>query len=899
MIKEKARYITISCIMLAMFIVLIVQLYTLSAGGQDDVVDSAVSSSNQRTVATTGARGSILDANGVLLAYDVSSYNVTFYKDPAKNASSDRAKYTEIIRNTIKLVENNGGTTINTFMIIRKDDGTFDYNLSENLSAADREERIADWRENMQVSESLETPEEIYQELRLKYRIPEDVEYEEAVKILSIWQESQLMTYKSYIPVDIAYNVGFETVAEIQARAYELTGMQIEESSIRVYPKQETASHVIGYLGRITSDSEIEEYVDEKGYSPDDSVGKMGIEASMEDYLTGSSKSKQGQKVLELDYNGSILSEKSSISAEKGDNVILNIDLKLQQVVEEALKENIEEGRAQQLKDYEDNKEEFDELLEKRSNKEINWLKSGAAVVMEVKTGKVLALASYPNYDLNLFTGGISNEDYQALNEDEAKPLFNNAIASRATPGSVFKMITATAGLMEGSIDLNTVIDDKGPYMEHDIVQEGARAPQCWTKYPSRHAGGQTVVEAIKNSCNYFFYEVAYRLGIDKINEWADKFGVTSKTGIELPGEVAGYVGSQEVLYDNTKPLTEQKTYKAQLVFNVVKEMLAEFGEERQVEYTEERLDAAAMRIIEEAGKGDLSKLGEPIRKILSDELDIPEQLSRTKGWYAQIVDRVRELVWTDVDTLNAGIGAEPTQLTPIAVCRYICALVNGGQVLEPHLVDKIVNSEGEVVKQVEPVVVNDLNIPDEYVDAIKRGMEQVVSDEAGGTAGSWFKNFEYKDEIAGKTGTAPVSTISIEDNVWLALFAPKDDPEIALVVFLPNGLSSNVNAYPTAMAILEYYFENKYNPPEEEPVPNEGTILDISGTQDGNDQEGEGDENDPDVTIAPDDEEPGSPDASPAVSETPLPSPQVSEPAASETPRPTTDPVDITYPDE
>ena len=907
MVKEKGRYITIACLMLGMFLVLIIQLYSLCTSGQEETAGST-SSSSQRTVSTTGARGSILDANGVLLAYDVSSYNVTFYKDPANNASSDRAKYTQIIRDTIELVEANGGTTINTFMIYRQDDGTFAYDLSEDLTEADREERIASWRENMQISDSSETPEEVYNELRLKYRIPEEVEYEEAVKILSIWQESQLMTYRSYIPVTIAYNVDFNTVAEIQSRAYELTGMDIEESSTRVYPQQDTASHVIGYLGRITTDDEVTEYVDEKGYSPDDSVGKVGIEASMEDYLTGSSAERQGEKTVELDYSGSIISEDATKAAEKGDNVILNLDLELQQVVEEALADNIAQGRAQQQLDYEANKEEFDELLANRSNKEINWLKSGAAIVMDVDTGDVLALASYPTYDLNLFTGGISDEDYQALVEDDANPLFNNAIASRAAPGSVFKMITATAGLMEGAITLDTVIDDQGPYMEHDIVQEGARAPECWTSYPSRHAGGQTVVEAIRNSCNYFFYEVAYRLGIDKINEWADNFGVTSLTGIELPGEVAGFVGSQEVLYDNTKPLSEQKTYRAQLVFNAVKDLLVEYGQERQVEYTEEQLDAAAQRIIEVAGEGDLSQLGEPIRRILSDELDIPEQISRTRGWYAEIVDVVRELIWTDVDTLTTGIGSEPTQLTPIAVCRYICALVNGGKVLEPHLVDRIVDANGEVVKEVEPVVVNELNIPQEYVDAIMEGMSQVVSDEAGGTAGSYFRDFEYSDQIAGKTGTAPVSTISIEDNVWLAIVAPREDPEIALVVYLPNGLSTNVNAYPTAIAILEYYFANMYQgdtegdgetTPEETTGPTEGTIMDMPAEDAGATSEA-----DPSVTLAPVD---GTTDGAtqstePTSSQPPddggsdaTPTPQASD---SSTPAPTRtpSPVDITY---
>lgn len=831
--KLKKRYIAYLCVIGILFTVLCVQLYNLTIRDADQYASQTVSS-NLKTLSVKGSRGSILDKNGVPLAYDISSYNVQFYKDPAAKLSSDRANYTQIIMKTIQIIEKEGGSVIDTFLIRRNDEGEFVYNL-DNLDEKARAKRIENWRTNMQTGDSVVEPEEIYYELRTRYRIPEHVEYEEAIKILSIWQESQLMSYKSYIPVTIAYNVNFNTVSEIEAHQNELTGMQIASSTVRVYPKQSTAAHVIGYLGRMVDDDEIEEK-QQQGYSPDDLVGKTGIEATMEQYLTGASTSRQGQVVLEVDSNGTVVGQNSYTAPKQGDNVVLTLDLGLQEVVEKELEANIKLIGEEQRRMYEEGREDtehekgYDTLLSERSKKEIDFNQSGAAIVMEVDTGNVLAMVSYPSYDLNLFTGGISEDVFNELLEDPATPLFNNAISSVSTPGSVFKMVTAVAGLMEGEISLDTIINDEGKFTKY--INEGyttAHAPACWTRYPQNHAHNQTVVEAIRDSCNYFFYTVADRLKIDRLNKWADNFGLTSSTGIELTGEAVGWVGNQKILYDNTKPIDQQKTYKPQLVYNKVREQLEKYGEERSTTYTDEMLDTAATQIVELAGEGNW-EAGGAIREILSKELDIPQNVSRDRGWSAELFNIIRELMWTDTDTVTQGIGVTPTQLTPIAIARYICALMNGGKVMEAHIVDKIVDYEGNVVKDVEPVIVNDLQLPDQYTEAIKRGMEKVVSGEGeiGGTASGAFVNFKYKDQIVGKTGTAPVSTIDLEDNVWLCLAAPKDDPEIAIVIFLPHGLSES-KAYPAAKAILQYYFESKeeQEKPSDSNTPEEGGLVD------------------------------------------------------------------------
>ena len=287
-------------------------------------------------------------------------------------------------------------------------------------------------------------------------------------------------------------------------------------------------------MGRIVDEEELEEK-EALGYTAEDLVGKVGIEATMETYLSGCLTARQGKLTYSLDEAGSIIKQIDYIVPKQGDNVVLTIDIGLQEITEEALAANVQKIRQEQEQAYADNKQKYDQLLSERSVQELSLANAGAAIVMEVDTGNVLTLASYPSYDLNLFTGGISDEDYQALLDQEGSPLFNNATSSTSTPGSIFKMATAVAGLMEGEITVNTTIVDSGPYDKY--VKEGSDAPACWVKPNYSSHGRQNVVAALKNSCNYFFFEVADRLGIERLTDWVGKLGLTSKTNIQLTGE--------------------------------------------------------------------------------------------------------------------------------------------------------------------------------------------------------------------------------------------------------------------------------------------------------------------------------------------------------------------------
>lgn len=828
--KFKSRYYSLVIAIITLFVVLIGYFYyfmnNASQAEADDSSSTTQEEQNIGKIAKKGSRGSILDINGTVLAYNELSYDLQFTYDVSASASSDKANYTTIFDETIGIIESGGASLKTSFFITKDDKGEFAYD-TEGLSEENAQTRVDNWLKNMGIETSKDeeiTPEEVYYQLRARYRIPEDMKYEDAAKILSIWQEVQLGMYQSFVPITIAENIDYDTVVKIETLADELKGMEITESSSRVYPYGETACHIIGYEGRITESDDVDS-LKESGYNIDnDHVGKVGVEATMEKYLTGSSTDKKGITEVLLDSSNKILEELSSTEPKGGDNVTLTIDLKMQQVLEQALEKNIKSVNEKQHKIYDENKEKYDKLASSRKDGKINYCESGAAIVMEVKTGRVLALASYPGYDLNLFVGGIEEKEFEKLKDADGSPLFNNAVSSASIPGSIYKLVTAIAGLEEGAISLYERIDDQGAYTKY--VQDGSRAPGCSISVLSRHAN-QTIVEAIKNSCNYYFYTVADRLGIDKINEWADKFGVTEKTGIELTGEVAGRVGSQKTLYDNEKDINHQIGYLPKLVYNRIKSYLKQCGKDRNVEYSDEALSKATEEIIKLAGSNEkegYSMYGAEIRDILARNLDIAT--SASGNWSSQINIMLTQLIWNPTDTVTQGIGVQPTQITPIEVVRYVAAIGNGGKVLTPHIVDSVTDSTGEVVYETKTDVERDLGIDQAYINAVIKGMHEVVG-YSDGTAYDSFKDFDYIEQIAGKTGTGKTSDIDIENNGWFVCLAPygQGEPEIAIVVFLNHGYSGS-SSTPTAKEFLQYYFDSQKQSSDETPKPSEGSLV-------------------------------------------------------------------------
>lgn len=313
----------------------------------------------------------------------------------------------------------------------------------------------------------------------------------------------------SWPPYTFATDVSIDFITRVKELS--LSGVEIETTSVRKY-NTEYAAHLLGYTGAITSDT-WPTYKEKGGYTMNDYVGITGAESAFESYLKGTS----GTRAIERNENGKIISSQwltntetgESMAPQPGQNVFLTIDIDLQQQVEDILASGVASLQSKETE-------------------------GAACVVLDVNSGDVLASASYPTYSLATF-----RQDYNTLRDDPLKPLLNRALQGLYPPGSTFKMITAIGALEEGIVEPDTQIDDKGVYTFYPSPQ-----PKCWI-YNQHHTthGLQDVSHAIMNSCNYYFYDVGRRLGIDLLDQYAAMFGLGQKTGIELE-EKAGVVAS-------------------------------------------------------------------------------------------------------------------------------------------------------------------------------------------------------------------------------------------------------------------------------------------------------------------------------------------------------------------
>lgn len=820
---KQVRFAILALVLLIMFGLLIKELYALTIiEGESYYLNSQKSSVN--TITLRGKRGSIYDRNGLVLAYDETSYNVEFLRDGDKRSNYDSAVYTESLISAIEVIERNGGETIDTCYIKKNEQGElyYDFGTSSEKASISRYRNFCNAcgfviPKNSDGSEKDTSEwisaEEAYLSLRKSWFIPSDLTFDEAVKVISIRQEVLLNDYKSYEPITIAYDVSMAAVAELEM--LKLEGISTVKSTVRVYPYGTTAAHILGYCQSLSEDN-LEYYLD-LGYARDSMVGVSGIEATMEEYLTGNSTEHHGEIRLRTNANMSVIEVIGRTEPTDGDDVTLSIDLQLQLVTEAALEHVINSiNEKQQAKIDPDGDGVYDGDYAEYTD--IQTAKTGAIVVMDVNTGEVLAMASYPSYDPNWFISGLTPEQAEFLYTNEyaslTTPTRNKAISMKLAPGSIFKMCTGFAGLIEGATTLGETISDESPYYLRD-PETGelilSNPVKCWTTRPDRHAD-QTVIEALKNSCNYYFCEIANRLGIDKLQYWASRFGLDSYTGIELTGETAGIIGGQAALYDNTKLHNEQKTSIPLLVFNKLCTMLEGYQHERGVESDRAAIEVCADKLMQ-LQDGSLVGKGAAIRTILSEELGIPDGITRSKGWVNEITSLLNELQWKSSYTIRTGIGQSILLVTPVAAVRYAAAIANGGTVYDAHIVSRIIDCDGNTVLKVEPRVKNRIEAPEEYWDAIRRGMAGVVSPEDGGTAASAFSEefaeMGYLERISGKTGSAQVGnvTIDIQNTSWFVAFAPNDAPEIAICVCIPNGLSGSSSAG-AIEEILTYYFK-------------------------------------------------------------------------------------------
>lgn len=488
------RYNLMTILVYIVGIVLIVQLFNLQIVNGKEYRETSNTRLSRETV-IKAARGSIKDRTGNLLVTTKMGFNIELYKTKINATTLNKT-----ILNTIKILENNNDKYINNLPI----------SIEPFKFTIDDEESQVNWKKENDIKEDA-TPEQCFYELKEKYKIEQD-NILEAYKIMVVRYEISRNGYSSIRPVTIAKDVSRESAVKLGEQSIYFPGISATNEPMVSYPSESLASHILGYVGNIT---ETELDGREDTYGINDVIGKVGIQYVFEEYLRG----KDGIKQLDMSVDGTITDEYITQEAVAGSDVILTIDANLQAATEKALANNI--------------KKIASGGFSKRSD-----AKAGAAVVMNVKTGEILAMASYPDYEPELFVNGISQKKLDEYNKGDN--IFNRAISGVYAPGSTFKMITAIAGLETGVITPTEKINDIGVYKK-------AHEPACWiwNSYGMSH-GWLNVTEAIIHSCNYFFYEVGYRATIDNIAKYAKYYGLGEKTNVELPMEEKGIVATRD-----------------------------------------------------------------------------------------------------------------------------------------------------------------------------------------------------------------------------------------------------------------------------------------------------------------------------------------------------------------
>lgn len=444
-----------------------------------------------------GARGKILDRNGEKYADTRLEYDVEVFK-----SKIDTDKFNIMAITLLDILEKDNERYIDTFPINIKDFTFMNLNTEDQIK----------WKKELNLPEQA-SAEECFLRLKEIYNV-NSYENSDTLKVLKLRELMRTNPNSVFMATKVAENIKRETAIKITENAYKMPGVNINARPIRKYEKKEEASHTIGYVGPI-SEKEYEKYKKD-GYTKQDRIGKTGIERTFEEVLKG----KSGKKYIEMNIDGSVVGENVITQPKDGGDVVLTIDSKLQTKVENLLKEQL------------------NALRSGKYNRVINP-KGASAVVMDVKTGEILSLVSYPEYEPQKFIKGISKKDWDEYLNSPYKPLVNRSIQGLYAPASTFKMSTAMAALDVGVVKVDEGIVCMGKYPKY-------HQPECWIyKYGMTH-GWQNVTLAIKNSCNYYFYEVGDRLGEEKIAEYAKYFGLGRRTGIEIVGEEAGFLATKE-----------------------------------------------------------------------------------------------------------------------------------------------------------------------------------------------------------------------------------------------------------------------------------------------------------------------------------------------------------------
>lgn len=504
--------------------------------------------------------------------------------------------------------------------------------------------------------------------------------YEKAGLTFPMDYETILENRRPFTPLRVDRNVSREKLALVETHSLELPGVGIEVMPVREYYYGESMAHVIGYIGEVSRE-ELERDRS-SGYKSGDFIGKFGLEKALDRYIRG----KPGGEQVEVNVVGRKVKTLGRVEPAQGYRVMLTIDSQVQKAAWSAM-----EGMA------------------------------GAVVALDPRDGSVLALVSRPGFDPNLFNRGVSADVWEKISSNPLHPMENRAIAGQYPPGSTYKLIVAAAALEEGIITPETAFNCPGSF------EMGNRTFRCWRK---QGHGRVSLHRAIVESCDVYFYNVGKLLGVDRLAEYAQAFGLGARTGVAMAGERRGLIPT--------------KDWK-----------LARFG-----------------------------------------------------------------VAWQPGETISIAIGQGYNTATPLQLANAYAAVANNGEFFTPRIVQRIETDDGEIVEEFRPEKKAVLPVSRENLQLLKKALWGVVN-EPGGTGAQ--ARVAGRD-VCGKTGTAQVIGMAegddgsaypyeYRDHALFASFAPRDNPEIVVVVVAEHSGHGGSAAAPVAKKVMEAYFAGKARP--------------------------------------------------------------------------------------
>jgi penicillin-binding protein 2 len=490
-------------------------------------------------------------------------------------------------------------------------------------------------------------------------------------------------------PILVLEDQGRNRATLIEEALARLPGVEVHHEPYRYYPQGKLAAHLVGYMSQMTT-AEAEKLTNQ-GYQTSELVGRYGLEAAWENYLRG----KKGIERYAVDARGQRLDDKTAATLIQGErvsgaipgaNLVLTIDAELQRLAEKMV-----------------------------------GSQAAAVVIVEPKTGKLRAVVSKPSFDPNIMTGHLTRQEETMLTSDPRKPFVDKALRMTYPPGSVFKFVTALAALEDGQ-----AAEDES------VTCHGAYALSGTTFKCNAVHGKLNLLGAIQHSCNIYFWELAERIGLDRIAEVARTYGFGTPTNLGLNGDAGGRIP--------------------------------------------------------------------------------------TKAWYEQLGRGHYHIGYAT----NAATGQGDVEVSVLQMAMAYAAIANGGTLYVPQVVERVEGHDGRLIVSYEPTVAREIKTPPAALDVWRRGMWKVTN-ETGGTA------FDHGHvsvvPVMGKTGTAEILTRKrkkeeerdidgyqpTRSHAWFAGWAPAEDPEFVIVVFVEHGGSGGRVAWPIAKQIIEGYYAKKH----------------------------------------------------------------------------------------